>query len=68
MKKKKCAYEDALIGTVQEVLMEESIRREDGVYQVGHTKEYVKIGQKTTKNMENQIANVEIKSQLQIIR
>lgn len=67
-KRKKQAYEDALIGTVQEVLIEEEIERDGETYQVGHTKEYVKIGQKFTENKINQIVNVEIASQMQIIR
>ena len=41
--------------------------REDGIYQVGHTKEYVKIGLKTSENLENQLINVEIENRLQII-
>ena len=66
-RKKQAEYERSLIGTVQEVLMEESAEREDGIYQVGHTREYVKIGQKTRENLTNQIVNVEIKNPLQII-
>lgn len=65
--KKREAYERALIGTTQEVLVEEAAMREDGIYQVGHTKEYVKIGRKTTENLINQLVNVEIKSALQIM-
>lgn len=65
--KKREAYERALIGTTQEVLVEEAVVREDGIYQVGHTKEYVKIGRKTTENLVNQLVNVEIKSALQIM-
>lgn len=66
-RKKQAAYEEKLIGTVREVLMEEAVTREDGVYQVGHTREYVKIGQKTKENLVNQLVNVEIKNHLQII-
>ncbi len=47
--------------------MEERVMREDGIYQVGHTREYVKIGQKTERNLVNQLVNVEIKNHLQII-
>ena len=47
--------------------MEERVEREDGIYQVGHTREYVKIGQKTEENLENQLVNVEIKNPFQII-
>ncbi len=66
-RKKQAEYERELIGTVQEVLMEECVEREDGIYQVGHTREYVKIGQKTGENLENQLVNVEIKNPFQII-
>ena len=65
--RKQAAYEEALIGTVQEVLMEEAIERGGEIYQVGHTKEYVKIGRKTSENLANQLVSVEIESQLQII-
>ena len=66
-RKKQAAYENALIGTTQEVLMEEGILRDGEMYQVGHTKEYVKIGRKTEENLSNQLVNVEIESHLQII-
>lgn len=66
-RKKREAYENALMGTTQEVLMEEAVEREDGIYQVGHTKEYVKIGQKTEENLTNQLVNVQIENPLQII-
>ena len=65
--RKQKAYEEKLLGTTQEVLMEEAIEREDGIWQIGHTKEYVKIGYKTEKNLANQLINVEIESRLQII-
>ena len=65
--KKQKAYEEALIGTVQEVLMEESIERNGEIYQVGHTKEYVKIALKSDENLSNQIVSVELKNHLQII-
>lgn len=64
---KQRTYEESLIGTCVEVLMEEAVEREDGIYQVGHTKEYVKVGQKTTENLSNQLINVEIENHLQII-
>lgn len=66
-RRKQRNYEEALIGTTQEVLMEEEILHEGEKYQVGHTKEYVKIGRKTTENLTNQLVNVEIESQLQIM-
>ena len=66
-RRKQQAYEDRLIGKCVEVLMEEAVEREDGIYQVGHTKEYVKVGQKTPENLANQLINVEIENRLQII-
>lgn len=66
-KRKQRAYEEALIGTTQEVLIEEAILYKGEIYQVGHTKEYVKIGRKTSENLINQLINVEIESRLQII-
>ena len=61
------AYEEKLVGTMQEVLMEESIEKDGEIYQVGHTKEYVKISLKTDENLSNQIVSVEINDHLQII-
>ncbi len=66
-RRKRGEYEEELIGTVQEVLMEEDILIEGERYQVGHTREYVKVGQKTDENRVNQIVNVEIKNRLQIM-
>ena len=67
-RKKQEAYENALIGTKKEVLMEEKILVNGEEYYVGHTKEYVKIGQKFAENEINHLVNVEIESKLQIIR
>lgn len=66
-RKKQAAYEERLIGTEQEVLFEEAEECEDGIYQTGHTREYVKIGQKSKENLVNQLVNVEIKNHSQII-
>ena len=65
--KKQEAYEDALLGTVQEVLMEEEILVGGERYLTGHTREYVKVGQKLGENRINELVNVEIESRLQII-
>ena len=65
--RKQKAYEERLLGTTQEVLMEEAVETEDGIYQVGHTKEYVKIGLKTEENLSNQLKNVKIEDTKQII-
>ena len=66
-RQKERAYEEKLIGRTVEVLIEERAERDHGIYQVGHTKEYVKIGLKTSENLENQLINVEIENRLQII-
>ncbi len=66
-RKKQAEYEAKLVGTTQEVLMEESVEIDGETYMVGHTKEYVKIGQKTLENLSNQVVNVEIKNGSQIL-
>ena len=66
-KKKQWEYEEKLLGTTREVLMEESVVIGGETWQVGHTKEYVKIGRKTKEDLSNQLVNVEIESRSQII-
>ena len=65
--KKQREYEEKLLGTAREVLMEESVVIDGETWQVGHTKEYVKIGRKTREDLSNQLVNVEIESRSQII-
>lgn len=64
---KKKAYEDRLIGKTVEVLMEEQILKDGEIWQIGHTREYVKIGQKNEENLTNRLINMEIENRLQII-
>lgn len=66
-KKKQREYEEKLLGTTREVLMEEAVVIGGETWQVGHTKEYVKIGRKTREDLSNQLVNVEIESRSQII-
>ena len=66
-RKKQAIYEERLLGTTQEVLIEEKIVRDGEELQIGHTKEYVKIGVKNPNNLINQLVNVEIENQLQIL-
>lgn len=66
-KKKQKAYEERLLGTTQEVLIEEEIERDGEIWQVGHTREYVKAGIKSRKNLVNQLVPVEIENPFQII-
>ena len=65
--KKQTAYEGKLIGRTVEVLMEEAIEKDGEVYQVGHTKEYVKIALKTDEDLSNKMTNVRIENHLQIL-
>ncbi len=66
-KANKKAFEDRLIGQTVEVLMEEQIQRDGETWQIGHTREYVKVGRKTEENLANQLINVEIENRSQII-
>ena len=61
-------YEANFVGKEVEVLMEESVQINGETFQVGHTKEYVKIALQTEENLQNQVTNVEIVSRSQIIR
>ena len=63
----KKAFEDRLIRQTVEVLMEEEIQRDGETWQIGHTREYVKVGRKTEENLANQLINVEIENRSQII-
>lgn len=63
----KKAFEDRLIGQTVEVLMEEEIQCDGETWQIGHTREYVKVGRKTEENLANQLINVEIENRSQII-
>lgn len=65
---KRKKYEAYFVGKEVEVLMEERVQKNGEIFQVGHTKEYVKIALPTDENMQNQMANVKIVSQSQIIR
>lgn len=60
-------YEVQFIGTEVEVLMEESIQIHGKTFQVGHTKEYVKVALETDENLQNQLIKFEIGGLSQII-
>ena len=66
-KQKREAYEAHFVGTEVEVLMEESVTIGGTVYQVGHTKEYVKISLETEMSLQNQLVKVQITDASQII-
>ena len=61
-------YEANFVGKEVEVLMEECVQINGETFQVGHTKEYVKIALQSEENLQNQVTNVEIVSRSQIIR
>ena len=65
--KKRIKYEEQFVGTTVEVLMEEQIKIDGENYQVGHTKEYVKVALKTGENLQNQLVDVQIDNHSQII-
>ncbi len=66
-KQKRKAYEARFFGAEVEVLMEESVTLNGVVYQVGHTKEYVKIALETEEPLQNQLVKVQITNPSQII-
>ncbi len=66
-KEKRRKYEQRLIGRTVEVLMEDCVQTGGRTYQVGHTKEYVKIRVESDSNMQNEFVNVQIQDDLQII-
>lgn len=66
-RKKQEAYESRLLGTTQEVLVEEEMERNGELYHVGHTREYVKVGIKSGKNLVNRLVQIEIENPFQII-
>ncbi|MBE5956463.1 MAG: tRNA (N(6)-L-threonylcarbamoyladenosine(37)-C(2))-methylthiotransferase MtaB [Lachnospiraceae bacterium] len=58
------AYEKQWIGQEEEILAEEFADIEEERYLLGHTKRYVKVAVKTTKNLEGQLVKVRIIGQL----
>lgn len=61
------AYEKSLVGKQVEILVEEKMMRDEKEYQVGHTKEYIKIALQSDENLLNHVVKVEIDDHLQII-
>lgn len=66
-KQKKQEFERQMMGRSAEVLMEEEVILDGEIWQVGHTREYVKVGRKCEENLTNQLINVEIQNSLQIM-
>lgn len=65
--RKQQKYEEKWLGKTVEVLFEETIVRDDATYQVGHTKEYLKIAVRSGESWENQRKEVKIVNLSQII-
>ena len=65
--KKRIKYEEQFVGTTVEVLMEEQIKIDGENYQVGHTKEYVKVALKTEANLQNKLVDIQIDNHSLII-
>lgn len=65
--KKRIKYEEQFVGTTVEVLMEEQIKIDGENYQVGHTKEYVKVALKTEADLQNKLVDIQIDNHSQII-
>jgi len=55
---KRKKFEQQFIGKTVEVLMEESTKVDGKTYQVGHTKEYMKVLLESDENLQNQFVNV----------
>ena len=66
-KTKRKQYEAGFRGTQVEVLVEEKALINGEPFQIGHTKEYVKIALPTEEDLQNQLAFVRIDGQVQII-
>ncbi len=56
-------YEAALLGSIQEVLFEETITLENKPYFVGHTKEYVRIAVPWEEGLSNKILQVKVEEE-----
>ena len=66
-KRKQAAYERSFLGKEVEVLVEERMTEGGREYQVGHTREYLKIALGAEENLQNQIRKIRINEDLQII-
>ena len=65
---KRKKFEEHFVGKTVEVLMEESTRVNGKTYQVGHTKEYMKIVLESDENLQNRFVNVYLDKNGAILR
>lgn len=66
--RKRIEYEKLWQGKEVEVLFEEAINIQNQTFQVGHTKEYIKVGVSTEEPLQNQFKSVQIGGLGQILR
>ena len=59
-RRQKKEYEEALLGAIEQVLLEEAVEADGTVYYTGHTKRYVKIGVLGEHLTSNQLVDVKI--------
>lgn len=59
-KEKRSKFEKQFLGKTVEVLMEEGIEMNGKTYQVGHTKEYMKVLLESDEDLQNQFVNVQL--------
>lgn len=59
-KEKRKKYEENWLGKTVEVLMEESVHIDGQTFQVGHTKEYVKVAVESELNLQNKLVFVSL--------
>lgn len=62
------AYEESWRDKVAEVLIEEPIEVDGKVWQVGHTREYIKVALEASEDLQNQERSVRIGQDCQIMR
>lgn len=60
-------FESYYLGQSVEVLMEEEVERDGKRFQVGHTKEYMKVAVESEEKLQNKCISVKIENHLQII-
>lgn len=65
---KRSTYEKSQDGRLAKVLIEEPVEIDGELYQVGHTKEYIKVAIKTSQDMSNCEQTVRIGQDCQIMR
>ena len=65
---KRKKFEEQFMGKTVEVLMEESTQVDGKTYQVGHTKEYMKVLVESEQDLQNHFVKVELQKNGAILR